>query len=356
MAGSTQQIAGTVSSTAHPTSTVGTTPAVTTAYAPVQVTTPAVIPPAVSAPQSASTSGWGAWPLNFEEFTPITQVKKFVSPVAKKLDKGTKTTTLSTASHAKQQAIDEDYLLIAVILQVARGGARGLRLHDVAKSFSVSHSYLKELVERDCWGLLTISDQNFVTLKVDKFLICYKYNVGKCRNTYDCQRLHLCARWLFGKCTRCVFEHEFLDDHNLSKLADMGIDDWEPDKLKLLIVGLENQLPAVCDDYNDQGCRFGASCDYFHVCAEFVEGRCSFGRNCQLSHRLHHFENKRRIQEIYSFKWFDKFDQLRARLGLGLTNLPKLNDVLLTQKISKSGKISNAQQRNWREHHQSTLV
>jgi hypothetical protein len=275
-------------------------------------------------------------------------VKKFVSPVAQKLDKVTKTAVSSTAApEPPSKAIDKGDLLIAIIIKVAKSGTR-LRLRDVANSFSVSESHLRDLVRQNP-ALLSIQNRSFLTSTLkDTFLICYKYNVGKCKNTDYCQRLHLCARWLFGKCTSercCDYEHDIFDDHNFSKLVDMGTDDWEQDKLKLLILGLEDQVPVICRHYNNQGCSDGASCDCFHVCAKFVERKCSTGETCQLSHRLHQFENKRKIQEMNGFKWFDEFEQLRARLGLKLSTIPKsaTYDVLVTQKMNKNRLDQNTQ-------------
>ncbi len=189
--------------------------------------------------------------------------------------------------------------------------------------------------------------------------MCYKYNVGTCKEPHNCQRLHLCAQWLFGSCTQrvCEYEHGILDDRNASRLDNLGLNGWRQERLMLLILGLENQIPMVCRNYNNQRCGNGSCCDYFHVCAKFVERRC-YG-TCHLNHRLHHSDNKQRIQDNNGFKWFDEFEQLRARLGLKLCRIPQFAgyDVLVKEKMGKNAiDYSNPQGRNRSDFAQSALV
>ena len=279
--------------------------------------------------------------------------KTFVTPVAKIIQQ----VTTTRAAAQPTVTLPDDDLLLAVVIKVAKGGPPGVKLRDVTNSFSITDTQVKKIVSST--PVLSLDAQDVTSSLKEKFLICYKYNVGTCKEPHSCDRLHLCAKWLFGKCTErvCNFEHRIVTDmRSQEKLANLGLSNWKEDRLKLLIIGLENQIGMVCKHYNNNGCRSGENCDYFHICAKFVDRKC-FGRNCNLCHKLHHCENIKNVKEKNNVRWLDEFEQHRARLGLKLSIIPKFAsyDALVTEKMSRNASQVNPGGRN-RNLPQSALV
>ncbi|NXP56748.1 PAR12 polymerase, partial [Heliornis fulica] len=125
--------------------------------------------------------------------------------------------------------------------------------------------------------------------------LCQEYGAG-CEG--QCGRLHLCKYHLKGLCRNqqarkeCRFVHNFHSDHNLLVLKQYGLEQFNSDELRqLLLQNDPSLLPEVCLHYNKGdgpygSCTYKKICTKLHVCQYFLRGQCRFGSSCKRSHDL----------------------------------------------------------------------
>ncbi|GAB0176946.1 protein mono-ADP-ribosyltransferase PARP12-like [Grus japonensis] len=125
--------------------------------------------------------------------------------------------------------------------------------------------------------------------------LCQEYGAG-CEG--QCGRLHLCKYHLKGLCRNqqarkeCKFVHNFHSDHNLFVLKQYGLERFNSDELRqLLLQNDPSLLPEVCSYYNKGdgpygSCTYKKICTKLHICQYFLRGQCKFGSSCKRSHDL----------------------------------------------------------------------
>ncbi|XP_014792722.1 PREDICTED: poly [ADP-ribose] polymerase 12-like [Calidris pugnax] len=90
----------------------------------------------------------------------------------------------------------------------------------------------------------------------------------------------------------CKFVHNFHSDHNLYVLKQYGLEYFNSDELRqLLLQNDPSLLPEVCLYYNKGdgpygSCTYKKICTKLHVCQYYLQGQCRFGRSCKRSHDL----------------------------------------------------------------------
>ncbi|NXY13921.1 PAR12 polymerase, partial [Atrichornis clamosus] len=155
--------------------------------------------------------------------------------------------TLAAAGPRRFLVLDEEVLAVSDVRVCVRkecGGCERLHLcklhlmgrcHVKPSSCKYSHDIInaenkKVLKHHDLSGLCE-SDLRVLLLQNDAFLLpdtCQFYNQkgGVCMQQNNCNKLHICRHFLWGKCKflRCVMSHNFLDDHALRVLEAAGID------------------------------------------------------------------------------------------------------------------------------------
>ncbi|XP_068723460.1 uncharacterized protein [Montipora capricornis] len=111
--------------------------------------------------------------------------------------------------------------------------------------------------------------------------MCLNYSLsGSCRLAGKCQSWHLCKAFLEGTCKgNCGRSHDFHDDENKSKTAELGFEKKTNDSLKSIIAG---SLPQVCRSYLESECAT-RNCPHLHICPKQVLAtECD--HECHLSH------------------------------------------------------------------------
>ncbi|NXJ02401.1 PAR12 polymerase, partial [Psophia crepitans] len=90
----------------------------------------------------------------------------------------------------------------------------------------------------------------------------------------------------------CKFIHNFHSDHNLCVLKQYGLEHFNSDELRqLLLQNDPSLLPEVCLHYNKGdgpygSCTYKKICTKLHICQYFLRGQCRFGSSCKRSHDL----------------------------------------------------------------------
>uniref|UniRef100_A0A8C3K0H6 Poly(ADP-ribose) polymerase family member 12 n=1 Tax=Calidris pygmaea TaxID=425635 RepID=A0A8C3K0H6_9CHAR len=138
-----------------------------------------------------------------------------------------------------------------------------------------------------------------VVVATSPLRLCQEYGTD-CEGL--CGRLHLCKYHLKGLCRNqrarkvCKFVHNFHSDHNLYVLKQYGLEYFNSDELRqLLLQNDPSLLPEVCLYYNKGdgpygSCTYKKICTKLHVCQYFLQGQCRFGRSCKRSHDLNKSE------------------------------------------------------------------
>ncbi|NXN44889.1 PAR12 polymerase, partial [Rhinoptilus africanus] len=134
-----------------------------------------------------------------------------------------------------------------------------------------------------------------VVVATSPLRLCPEHGAG-CEG--QCGRLHLCKYHLKGLCRNqrarkeCRFVHNFHSDHNLCVLKQYGLEHFNSDELRqLLLQNDPSLLPEVCLHYNKGegpygSCIYKKICTKLHVCQYFLQGQCRFGSSCKRSHDL----------------------------------------------------------------------
>ena len=156
-------------------------------------------------------------------------------------------------------------------------------------------------------------------------LTCKDYGrmEGCCRP--DCRELHVCPRFLLGRCTytRCGKSHVLATPWNLRLLIPQG---WRsPGELALALDLLQrrarSRAVSVCFMYN-VGCCTAADCARLHVCYRHVVDRCPLD-DCQLGHSL--LASARNVELLTSAGLADtSISQLMGRLQEQVRRQPPL--------------------------------
>ncbi|KAF0290917.1 Poly [ADP-ribose] polymerase 12 [Amphibalanus amphitrite] len=133
--------------------------------------------------------------------------------------------------------------------------------------------------------------------------VCAEFSAESECEWEDCPHLHLCPRWLAGRCPvlrRCPLPHSLRTAHNLTVLRAAG---WQQDERHQLRRWLFFQarcerleatgLPPLCVSHARGAC--GAQpCDALHMCPEFLIDTCAVKR-CTRGHDLIGDDNNRLV-------------------------------------------------------------
>uniref|UniRef100_A0A7M5XJZ3 Uncharacterized protein n=2 Tax=Clytia hemisphaerica TaxID=252671 RepID=A0A7M5XJZ3_9CNID len=179
----------------------------------------------------------------------------------------------------------------------------------LAKQFPKAQDLLQTLkADNKMFWLRQISDVNYeVHVKVPVGL-CEQYNKSINCEDRDCQKLHLCKKFLWSEkscpdANACPFEHRINILHNsniLKKVFPNGYDDIM--KMKVL----RSSFPKICREFINDGCCTKPFCGYFHACPDFIRGSCK--KTCNLAEKTglpkkdsHFLRNYHNIQVMNIF-------------------------------------------------------
>ena len=125
-------------------------------------------------------------------------------------------------------------------------------------------------------------------IRIDlKKQICLKYcTPNSCRMASGCKFWHVCKEFLEGTCKgNCERSHDFHNDDNKSKIAELGFEKKSSANLRSIVAG---SLPQVCLSYLQGECGT-VNCPYLHICRSQVQATpCE----CSLSHAFTDPHNK----------------------------------------------------------------
>ncbi|XP_068694769.1 protein mono-ADP-ribosyltransferase PARP12-like [Montipora foliosa] len=129
--------------------------------------------------------------------------------------------------------------------------------------------------------LATSENGNASGIRINlKQRLCLKYSSSGCHLAGKCPFWHLCKTFLEGTCKgNCGRSHDFHDDNNKSKTAELGFEKKTNDNMRGIIAG---SLPQVCRSYLKSECvtRY---CPHLHICPKQVLAtECD--HECHLSH------------------------------------------------------------------------
>ncbi|NWX18605.1 PAR12 polymerase, partial [Aegotheles bennettii] len=101
----------------------------------------------------------------------------------------------------------------------------------------------------------------------------------------------------------CRFAHDFYSDHNVRVLKQHGLQNFNTDELRQLLLQNDSSLlPEVCLYYNKGdgpygSCTYKKICTKLHVCQYFLQGQCRFGSSCKRSHDLSNSECYEKLEK-----------------------------------------------------------
>lgn len=130
-----------------------------------------------------------------------------------------------------------------------------------------------------------------------KTQICLKYFLtGSCNLASRCKFWHICKGFLDGTCKAagCGRSHDFHDDDNKRKIAELEFEKKSNAVLRSIIAG---SLLQVCLSYLKNEC-VTFNCPYLHIC---VSRLGSTGCECRLSHDFADTHNKNILAQ-FGFK------------------------------------------------------
>ena len=148
-------------------------------------------------------------------------------------------------------------------------------------------------------GLLLSKDErgNVVGIRINlKKRLCLNYTLkGYCQMGSKCEFWHVCKMFLEGTCkNECGLSHNFHDDDNIGKTAELGFEKKTNEIVKSIIA---NSLPQICPTYVKGECAT-RYCPRLHICPkQALVVPC----HCALSHDFAHPHN-RNILEQFALK------------------------------------------------------
>lgn len=134
-------------------------------------------------------------------------------------------------------------------------------------------------------------------IRIDlKKQMCLKYcTPDSCKVASKCKFWHICKEFLEGTCKgNCGRSHDFHDEDNKGKIAELGFDKKSSANLRSIVAG---SLPQVCLSYLQGEC-VTVNCPYLHICRSQIQATSC---ECSLSHAFTDPHNKI-ILEQFGFK------------------------------------------------------
>lgn len=176
--------------------------------------------------------------------------------------------------------------------------------------------------------------------------ICLKYSsTGLCHLGSKCECWHICKAFLEGTCKgNCGNSHDFHDNDNKGKAAELGFEKKENSSLKVIIAG---SLPQVCLSYLKNEC-VTVNCPYVHVCPKQVQASpCS----CALSHDFSDSHNKNIFSSHFTFKFEKSLEKEALRCSILVPTKQKpiednLKQLELHQEQTKMQALSESKEIN----------
>ena len=176
--------------------------------------------------------------------------------------------------------------------------------------------------------------------------ICLKYSsTGLCHLGSKCECWHICKAFLEGTCKgNCGNSHDFHDNDNKGKTAELGFEKKENGNLKGIIAG---SLPQVCLSYLKNEC-VTVNCPYVHICPKQVHASpCS----CALSHDFSDSHNKNIFSSHFTFKYerAQGKEALRCTILVPTKQKPiedNLKQLELHQELTKMQALSESKEIN----------
>ncbi|XP_061188765.1 protein mono-ADP-ribosyltransferase PARP12-like [Saccostrea echinata] len=113
----------------------------------------------------------------------------------------------------------------------------------------------------------------------------------------NCCHFHICKFYLNGFCRngyKCRKEHDFTNGHNTKIKEKLGLEDFNDEDIKVLILC---RYPQVC---RARTCLAGEDCPFLHICYNFITNRCE-DPECE---RGHSFEtpHNRWVLSVYKME------------------------------------------------------
>ncbi|XP_067110956.1 protein mono-ADP-ribosyltransferase PARP12-like isoform X2 [Osmerus mordax] len=165
----------------------------------------------------------------------------------------------------------------------------GHDLFNVQNAMVLRENGLKDLNRDELCSLLLLNDNSLLPP------VCHSYNngvgeYGKCPDSENCRRMHICENYLRGACS-CPRAHDFFEPHPLKTLQDRGVPNHIIGRIKSIYTSIEalrhqdraehgHRPSARAAPADNRGPNRGPQRDKTEICMYYVKGSCKHGDRC----------------------------------------------------------------------------